>query len=175
MNIVVDALVIIAVIANKPQREVLIGVTKGVDLLAPPSVHWEIGNAFSAMLRRRRVTLAEVPKAIEVYRRIPIRFVEVKLEDALRVAAEAGIYAYDACVIGCAQKYRAALIFCPWDYPDEKTALRGLLSSGPAIRAIQSRGEEVVRDVVLRVLAPFKTSTGGYYLTNNYRYLIATA
>lgn len=111
MNIVVDALVIIAVIANKPQREVLIGVTKGVDLLAPPSVHWEIGNAFSAMLRRRRVTLAEVLKAIEVYRRIPIRFVEVELEDALRVAAEAGIYAYDACVIGCAQKYRAALIF----------------------------------------------------------------
>lgn len=69
----------------------------------------------------------------------------------------------------------AKTVDCPWDYPDQKTALRGLLSSGPAIRAIQSRGEEVVRDVVLRVLAPFKTSSGGYYLTNNYRYLIATA
>jgi hypothetical protein len=64
---------------------------------------------------------------------------------------------------------------CPWDYPDEKTALRGLLSSGPAIRAIQNKGENVVRNVVLQVLAPFKTSSGGYYLTNNYRYLIATA
>lgn len=63
---------------------------------------------------------------------------------------------------------------CPWNYPDEKTALRGLLSSGPAIRAIQNKGEDVVRDVVLQVIAPFKTSSGGFYLTNNFRYLIAT-
>lgn len=64
---------------------------------------------------------------------------------------------------------------CPWDYPDEKTALRGLLSSGPAIRAMQNKGEDVVCDVVLQVIAPFKTGTGGYHLTNNYRYLLATA
>lgn len=64
---------------------------------------------------------------------------------------------------------------CPWNYPDEKTALRGLLSSGPAIRAIQSKGEDAVRDVILQVIAPFKTSSGGYYLTNNFHYLIASA
>jgi hypothetical protein len=63
---------------------------------------------------------------------------------------------------------------CPWNYPDEKTALRGLLSSGPAIRAIQSKGEQVVREVVLQVLAPFKTGSGGYCLTNHFRYMIAT-
>jgi SAM-dependent methyltransferase len=63
---------------------------------------------------------------------------------------------------------------CPWDYPDEQTALRGLLSSGPAIRAIQNKGEAVVRDVILSVLAPFKTRSGGYYLRNNFRYMIAT-
>jgi SAM-dependent methyltransferase len=64
---------------------------------------------------------------------------------------------------------------CPWDYPDEQTALRGLLASGPAIRAIESKGEEAVREVILRVLAPFKTSSGGYILSNHYRYLIAKA
>jgi len=64
---------------------------------------------------------------------------------------------------------------CPWDYPDEQTALRGLLSSGPAIRAIQTRGEDAVRAAVLQVIAPFKTSGGGYYLTNNFHYLIAKA
>jgi SAM-dependent methyltransferase len=62
---------------------------------------------------------------------------------------------------------------CPWEYPDEKTALRGLLSSGPAIRAIQHAGEDVVRDVVLSVIAPFKTNSGGYLLKNNFRYIIA--
>lgn len=64
---------------------------------------------------------------------------------------------------------------CPWNYPDEKTALRGLLSSGPAIRAIQEQGEDVVRDLILKVIAPFKTISGGYYLTNNFHYVIATA
>jgi len=64
---------------------------------------------------------------------------------------------------------------CPWEYPDEKTALRGLLSSGPAIRAIQHTGEDVVRDVVLNVIAPFKTGSGGYRIKNSFRYMIATA
>lgn len=64
---------------------------------------------------------------------------------------------------------------CPWEYPDEQTALRGLLSSGPAIRAIQNKGEAQVIDVILRVLAPFKTSAGGYRLKNSYRYMIAAA
>ncbi len=66
-------------------------------------------------------------------------------------------------------------VACPWDYPDEETALRGLLSSGPAIRAIQEKGEDTVRGLILKVLAPFKTKSGGYHLTNNFHYLIATA
>jgi SAM-dependent methyltransferase len=66
-------------------------------------------------------------------------------------------------------------VACPWDYPDEPTALRGLLASGPAIRAVQARGEEVVRDAVLNALAPFRTRSGGYHLSNTFRYVIATA
>jgi len=110
MDIVVDTSVVIAVLVNEPQREVLIERTKGANLLAPPSVHWEVGNAFSAMLRRKRVTLAEALRAIEVYRRIPIRFAEVELGEALKVAGEAGIYAYDAYLIRCARKYGAPLM-----------------------------------------------------------------
>jgi len=110
MDIVVDTSVIIAVIANEPQRGMLIERTRGAGLLAPPSVHWEIGNAFSAMLKRKRVTLAETLKAVEAYRRIPIRYAEVELEEALKVAGEADIYAYDAYLIRCAQKYGAPLM-----------------------------------------------------------------
>jgi SAM-dependent methyltransferase len=40
-------------------------------------------------------------------------------------------------------------VACPWDYPDEGTALRGLLASGLAIRAIQNKGETAVREVIL--------------------------
>jgi SAM-dependent methyltransferase len=62
----------------------------------------------------------------------------------------------------------------PWEYRDDETALRGLLSSGPAIRAIQAKGEAEVRRAILQALLPFKTSSGGYHLSNSYRYMIAT-
>lgn len=66
-------------------------------------------------------------------------------------------------------------VACPWIYPDEPTALRGLLSSGPAIRAIQVNGVDVVRAAILNALAPFKTQSGGYQLSNSFRYMIVTA
>lgn len=69
----------------------------------------------------------------------------------------------------------AGEVACPWVYPDERTALRGLLASGPAIRAIEARGEQAVRQAILAALAPFKTPSGGYHLSSRYRYLIAAA
>lgn len=110
MKFVVDASVIIAVIANEPEKEQLIEITKGADLLAPSSIHWEIGNALSAMIKRRRVSLEQALDAIEIYRQIPIRFTEVELENTLAIVAELGIYAYDAYLLRCAMKYQSALI-----------------------------------------------------------------
>jgi len=110
LNIVVDTSVIIAVITNEPQKDRLVRLTKGTNLIAPPSVHWEIGNAFSAMLKRGRLTLHQTLKAIEVYHKIPIRYAEVELEDTLRIAAEHNIYSYDAYLLRCATKYNAPLI-----------------------------------------------------------------
>ncbi len=110
MDIVVDTSVIIAVIANEPEKARLIELTQDADLIAPPSIHWEIGNAFSAMLKRKRITLHDALQAIEIYRRIPVRWAEVELADALRLAAERNIYAYDAYLVRCAIKYNAPLI-----------------------------------------------------------------
>lgn len=109
-DIVVDTSVIIAVIANEPERETLIGLTRGASLIAPQSVHCEVGNAFSAMLRRNRSTLPPLLKAVEIYRQVPIRFVDVELDESLRIAAALGIYAYDAYLIRCALKYTCPLI-----------------------------------------------------------------
>lgn len=64
---------------------------------------------------------------------------------------------------------------CIWDYPDEETALRGLLSAGPAIRAINTSGEERVREAVAKAIAPYRTESGGYELKNKFRYLMTTA
>lgn len=110
MDVVVDTSIIIAIIANEPERESLVELTRGADLIAPSSVHWEIGNAFSAMLRRKRIGVEQAIRAVKLYRRIPIRFVDVELEETLKIADALGIYAYDAYLIRCAVKYKSPLI-----------------------------------------------------------------
>jgi len=62
---------------------------------------------------------------------------------------------------------------CPFIYPDESTALRGLLSPGPAVLAMQKSSEREVREAVLDSLEPFRRPDGGFHLKNRFRYLIA--
>jgi predicted nucleic acid-binding protein len=110
MNIVVDASAIIAVVVNEPSKSNIIEATQDASLIAPASIHWEIANAFSAMFKRERVSLDEALDAIDIYKQIPIRFIEVELEEALRIAHQFNIYAYDAYLLRCAQKYKSPLI-----------------------------------------------------------------
>jgi len=64
---------------------------------------------------------------------------------------------------------------CLWVYPDEATALRGMLSSGPTIRVIQLAGEEQVRMLFAKALAPARTADGSYQMRNRFCYLVAIA
>lgn len=110
MNLVVDTSVLIAVIANEPEKSALIERTQGATLLAPASVHWEIGNAFSAMLKRGRITVEQAQEALSVYHRIPVRFLDVELENAMALVHQLGIYAYDAYIIAAARNQRCSLL-----------------------------------------------------------------
>jgi len=110
MDIIIDASAIIAVLVNEPIKERLVALTAQADLIAPHSVHWEIGNAFSAMFKRERIDVEQAVEALRIYGRIPIRFVEVELDEALRIADARRIYAYDAYLIRCAEKYGAPLL-----------------------------------------------------------------
>ena len=56
-DLVADTSTVIAVIANEPEKPLLIAKSQGYDLIAPRSLYWEIGNAFSAMIKRGRITL----------------------------------------------------------------------------------------------------------------------
>ena len=110
MLVAIDASAIIAVIANEPEKQALLELTKGADLIAPASIHFEIGNAFSAMLKRRRITMGQAQVAVALYQDIPIRFVEIELAATLEIANQLSIYAYDAYLIRTAEKYRAPLL-----------------------------------------------------------------
>jgi SAM-dependent methyltransferase len=64
-------------------------------------------------------------------------------------------------------------IECTWRYADLETALRGLLSTGPAACAIRHSGEEAVRRATTEAIAPFRTMQGSYQIENTFRYLVA--
>ena len=110
MRYVIDTSALVAVIANEPTKGELVRVTRGCDLVAPSSVHWEIGNAFAAGLRRNRFSLSQALKALDVYGKVPIRFVDVDLGDALGLAQRLRIYAYDAYVLACAEAQRCPVL-----------------------------------------------------------------
>jgi predicted nucleic acid-binding protein len=110
VEIVVDASVLIAVIVNETEKEQLVAITQEAELIAPMSVHWEIGNAFSSLLKRQRITLEQALQAIDIYLEIPLRFVGVELASSMELANAFGIYAYDAYLLRCAEKYRLPLL-----------------------------------------------------------------
>ncbi len=61
----------------------------------------------------------------------------------------------------------------PWHYADLETALRGLLSSGPARRAVENSSEEAAAEATTRAIAPYRRPDGGYTLRNHFHYLLA--
>lgn len=64
---------------------------------------------------------------------------------------------------------------CPWEYPDLATLQRGWLSAGPATLAIQTAGEEAVKNAIATAVELFRTPQGGYRLENVFYCLIARA
>jgi predicted nucleic acid-binding protein len=110
MKMVIDTSVIVAVLTNEKHKQRLIELTKGADLIAPSSLHWEVGNAFSAMLKKKRITLEQACSALAAYAGIAIRFYEVNLKETLRLCVKANLYAYDAYFITCALRLKSPLL-----------------------------------------------------------------
>jgi ubiquinone/menaquinone biosynthesis C-methylase UbiE len=60
-----------------------------------------------------------------------------------------------------------------WDYPDTETALKGLLSSGPAARAIANSGFEKAYKTVADSIQPYIKNNGHVVYKNKFRVVIA--
>jgi SAM-dependent methyltransferase len=66
-------------------------------------------------------------------------------------------------------------VLCVWDYPDEAALLKALGSTALAVRAIRAVGEAAVTRAILKAVAPFRLSDGGYRLENVFAYTVACA
>jgi len=104
IEVVVDASIILAVLLNEPEKPRIVSITKGKILLVPGCLQWEVGNAFSAMLKRKRLNIEQVDDALQIYERIALNEVDVDLRLALKICARNGIYAYDAYYLEVAKR-----------------------------------------------------------------------
>ena len=110
MVLVVDTSVVLAVAADEATKPALIAATQTADLVAPTALPVEIGNALSAMFKRRRIGLDEAIQILKAFRSIPVRLAEIDVDRSLRLASDLDIYAYDAYVIDCALAHDAPLL-----------------------------------------------------------------
>ena len=110
LDIIIDTSALIAVIAGEPERDRLIAITRGKTLIGPGSIPWEIGNAFSAMFKRNRLSLDEAKKGIAIFDSIPIRYIQPDFINAITVSKQTSMYAYDAYFLDCAIRHRAPLL-----------------------------------------------------------------
>jgi ubiquinone/menaquinone biosynthesis C-methylase UbiE len=60
-----------------------------------------------------------------------------------------------------------------WDYPDMETALKGLMSAGPAAKAIEHSGFDKVYETISAAAKPHVQSNGHVVYKNKYRIVIA--
>jgi predicted nucleic acid-binding protein len=110
MRILVDDSAILSVLLNEATKEKIVAKTKDATLIAPASIHWEIGNAVSSLLKRKKISGAEGVQVVEEYLKIPIQYVDVDLKEAVSVAGKHSLYAYDAYMIVGAKQYRIPLL-----------------------------------------------------------------
>jgi len=110
MKCLADTNVFLAIAMDNPEKPWLIEVTQGSELTAPLVLPYEIGNALSALVKRRRLHPEQAVEIWDVIRNVPVELVEVDIRVALELSLRFGIYAYDAYFLQCAMQMRCPLL-----------------------------------------------------------------
>jgi len=130
IELVVDTSALLAVLLNQPERPAVVAATEGSQILAAPSLPWEVGNALIALRRRRRVESEDIQRAWKAFGRVPIRLIEIDISEALRLAEMHHMYAYDAYVLQAARTARTPLVSL------DLKLIRAARASGIAIQEV---------------------------------------
>jgi predicted nucleic acid-binding protein len=110
MRIIADTNTFLAVALEEHEKEKIIALTIDQELIAPDVLPFEIGNALSALVKRKRLTEKEALSAWKATQAIQVDLRGVNVEKALAIAFENNIYAYDAYFIECATHLRCPLL-----------------------------------------------------------------
>lgn len=102
-NIVIDTSAILAVLLDEPEKQAVLEATMGSIVCAPASLRWEVGNAATAGVRRRRLTTERARQLVTDFEQVTIRELAIDLLHAVDLGLELGIYAYDAYILEAAR------------------------------------------------------------------------
>ena len=70
----------------------IIQLTSELDAIAPEILPYEIGNALSAMIKRKQITHDEAISAQKTASLIPVRLISIDIQQALKIAIKYNIY-----------------------------------------------------------------------------------
>lgn len=110
MKIVADTNTFLAVALDEIEKNWLIARTVGHDLIAPAVLPYEIGNALSALVRRRVLNEKQLAAAWDASAAIPVELAAIDVRAALLLAGRLNIYAYDAFFLQCALETKCPLL-----------------------------------------------------------------
>jgi len=102
MDIISDTNIFLAVALDEPEKDNIIQLTSESNAIAPEILPYEIGNALTAMVKRKQLTHDEALSAFDAASLIPVRLVPIDIPKALKLALDYDIYAYDAYFLQCA-------------------------------------------------------------------------
>jgi predicted nucleic acid-binding protein len=102
-NIVIDTSAILAVLLDEPEKQAVVKATMGSAVCSPASLRWEVGNAATAGVKRRRLTPERGRQLITDFEQVTIRELAIDISRAVDLGLELGIYAYDAYILEAAQ------------------------------------------------------------------------
>ena len=109
MRLVLDTSIIMAVLFNEPQRETILSISKGAELLSAASLPLEVGNAVSLAFKRGKLDLPAGEEVMKSFGKMKIRLMEIDYLRAVQISYEYNHYAYDAYMLQVAEKERAQL------------------------------------------------------------------
>ncbi len=110
MNMVIDTSAIIASVMRGPERDVLAEAASGHVLIAPGCVRWEVCQALSVMIRQKGIDVVEARRGMDILDNIPLRYVEVDMDQVLSIASRMKGVAADAFLLETAIRYNAPLL-----------------------------------------------------------------
>ena len=110
MDIVADTNTFLATALDEPEKQRIIELTSGSNIISPEILPYEIGNALTALVKRHRLSPDEAKVAFEYTQKIPVRLIRPNIQKSLKIAFQFNLYAYDAYFLQCAQSLKYPLM-----------------------------------------------------------------